>query len=43
MEFRMFSELSAGHNSGPGSSSLLKTRGTEIQQDVSELAVEAIG
>ena len=42
-ELRIFSEISAGQNIGPGSSSLLKTRGTEIQQDVSELAVEAIG
>ena len=42
-ELRIFAEISAGQNIGPGSSSLLKTRGTEIQQDVSELAVEAIG
>ena len=33
-ELRIFSEISAGQNIGPGSSSLLKTRGTEIQQDV---------
>jgi alkylation response protein AidB-like acyl-CoA dehydrogenase len=42
-ELRIFAEINAGQNIGPGSSSLLKTRGTEIQQDVSELAVEAIG
>ena len=42
-ELRIFSEISAGQNIGSGSSSLLKTRGTEIKQDVAELAVEAIG
>jgi alkylation response protein AidB-like acyl-CoA dehydrogenase len=42
-ELRIFAEINAGQNIGPGASSLLKTRGTEIQQDVSELAVEAIG
>ena len=42
-ELRIFSEISAGQNIGSGSSSLLKTRGTEIKQDVAQLAVEAIG
>jgi alkylation response protein AidB-like acyl-CoA dehydrogenase len=42
-ELRIFSDVSAGDNIGPGSSSMLKTRGTELQKDVSELAMEAIG
>ena len=42
-ELRIFSEVNTGQNIGPGSSSLLKTRGTELQQDISELAVEVIG
>lgn len=42
-ELRIFSEIAAGQNIGPGSSSLLKTRGTELQQDISQLAVEVIG
>ena len=40
-ELRIFSDISAGQNIGPGASSLLKTRGTELQQAISELAVEA--
>ncbi len=42
-ELRIFADISAGQNIGSGSSSLLKTRGTEIQQDISELGVEVIG
>jgi alkylation response protein AidB-like acyl-CoA dehydrogenase len=42
-ELRIFSDVSAGDNIGPGSSSMLKTRGTELQKDVSELAMQAIG
>jgi alkylation response protein AidB-like acyl-CoA dehydrogenase len=42
-ELRIFSDISAGQNIGPGASSLLKTRGTELQQAISELAVEAAG
>ncbi|MBE8190604.1 MAG: pimeloyl-CoA dehydrogenase large subunit [Alphaproteobacteria bacterium] len=42
-ELRIFSEVSAGQNIGPGSSSMLKTRGTELQQDISQLGVEVIG
>ena len=41
-ELRIFSALSTGGNVGP-ESSLLKCRGTEIQQAVSELAVEVLG
>jgi alkylation response protein AidB-like acyl-CoA dehydrogenase len=42
-ELRIFSDISAGQNLGPESSSLLKTRGTELQQAVTELASEVIG
>ncbi len=42
-ELRIFSQISAGQNIGPESSSLLKTRGTELQQAITELGVEAIG
>ena len=42
-ELRIFSEISAGQNIGPGSSSMLKTRGSELQQEVSQLGAEAIG
>ena len=42
-ELRIFSSINAGQNVGPGSSSLLKTRGTELQQAVTEMAVETIG
>ena len=41
-ELRIFSALSAGRNVGP-ESSLLKCRGTELQQAVTELAVDALG
>ncbi len=41
-ELRIFSALSTGGNVGP-ESSLLKCRGTEIQQEVSQLAVEVLG
>ncbi|HEY4344980.1 MAG TPA: acyl-CoA dehydrogenase family protein [Parvibaculum sp.] len=41
-ELRIFSALSTGGNVGP-ESSLLKCRGTEIQQAISQLAVEAVG
>jgi alkylation response protein AidB-like acyl-CoA dehydrogenase len=41
-ELRILGALSAGQNVGP-ESSLLKTRGTEIQQAVTELALEATG
>ncbi len=41
-ELRIFSALSTGGNVGP-ESSLLKCRGTEIQQAVSQLAVEVLG
>jgi alkylation response protein AidB-like acyl-CoA dehydrogenase len=41
-ELRILSSLSAGQNMGP-ESSLLKTRGTDLQQAIQELAVEAIG
>lgn len=41
-ELRIFSALSTGGNVGP-ESSLLKCRGTELQQDISQLAVEAVG
>ena len=42
-ELRIFADISAGQNIGPGASSLLKTRGTELQQAISLLAVEVIG
>jgi alkylation response protein AidB-like acyl-CoA dehydrogenase len=38
---RFFSRMSAGQRPG-AESSLFKTRGTELQQAISELAVEAI-
>ncbi len=41
-ELRIFSAMSAGQNPGP-ESSMLKCRGTELQQAISELAVEGIG
>lgn len=41
-ELRILGGLSAGQNVGP-ESSLLKCRGTELQQQITELAVEAIG
>jgi alkylation response protein AidB-like acyl-CoA dehydrogenase len=41
-ELRILSSLSAGQNMGP-ESSLLKTRGTELQQAIQELMVEAVG
>ncbi|MDO8838395.1 MAG: acyl-CoA dehydrogenase family protein [Parvibaculum sp.] len=41
-ELRIFSALSTGGNVGP-ESSLLKCRGTDLQQAISELAVEAVG
>ena len=41
-ELRIFSALSAGGNVGP-ESSLLKCRGTEIQQAISELTMQAVG
>ncbi|MDE1173490.1 MAG: acyl-CoA dehydrogenase family protein [Parvibaculaceae bacterium] len=41
-ELRIFSALSTGGNVGP-ESSLLKCRGTELQQAISQLAVEALG
>ena len=41
-EFRILGALSAGANVGP-ESSLLKTRGTEIQQAITELALEVAG
>ena len=41
-ELRIFSALSTGGNVGP-ESSLLKCRGTEIQQAISQLAVEVLG
>ena len=41
-ELRIFSALSTGGNVGP-ESSLLKCRGTELQQAVSQLAVEVVG
>ena len=40
-ELRILGSLSAGQNVGP-ESSLLKTRGTEIGQVITELAVEAV-
>ncbi len=41
-ELRILSALAAGQNVGP-ESSLLKTRGTELQQSVSELGLEISG
>jgi alkylation response protein AidB-like acyl-CoA dehydrogenase len=41
-ELRIFSALSAGKNVGP-ESSLLKCRGTELQQRGTELKLEATG
>ena len=41
-ELRILSSLAAGQNVGP-ESSMLKTRGSELQQSLTELAVEAIG
>ncbi len=41
-ELRIFASLSAGQPPGP-ESSLLKTRGSELTQAISELAVEAVG
>ncbi len=41
-ERRIFAALSAGQAPGP-ESSLLKTRGSELQQAISALAVEAVG
>ena len=41
-ELRILGALSAGQNVGP-ESSLLKTRGTELQQAVTELALDAVG
>ncbi|MEZ5550293.1 MAG: acyl-CoA dehydrogenase family protein [Pseudomonadales bacterium] len=41
-ELRILGALAAGQNVGP-ESSLLKARGTELQQAVTELALEAVG
>ncbi len=41
-ELRILSSISTGKNVGP-ESSLLKCRGTELQQELTELAVEAVG
>ncbi len=41
-ELRIFAGLSEGEAPGP-ESSLLKTRGSELQQEISALAVEAVG
>jgi alkylation response protein AidB-like acyl-CoA dehydrogenase len=41
-ELRILGALAAGQNVGP-ESSMLKTRGTELQQSVTELAMEAAG
>ena len=41
-ELRILGALAAGQNVGP-ESSLLKTRGTELQQALTELAVEIVG
>jgi len=41
-ELRIFAELAGGGNPGP-KSSILKTRGSEMQQQISELVVEAVG
>ena len=42
VELRILSQLAAGQNVGP-ESSMLKTRGTELQQAVTELAMEIAG
>jgi alkylation response protein AidB-like acyl-CoA dehydrogenase len=42
VELRIFSALSAGARPGP-ESSMLKCRNTDLQQAISELAVEALG
>ncbi|MCH8183071.1 MAG: acyl-CoA dehydrogenase family protein [Proteobacteria bacterium] len=42
MELRILSDETAGQAPGP-ESSLLKIRGTEIQQEITELLVEAVG
>ena len=42
VELRIFSALSAGQRVGP-ESSILKCRGTELQQKIQELSFEAIG
>lgn len=41
-ELRILSSISTGGNVGP-ESSLLKCRGTELQQELTELAMEAVG
>ncbi len=41
-EHRVLSRLASGQNPGP-ESSLLKCRGTELQQEIGSLAVEAVG
>ncbi len=41
-ELRIFAELAGGQNPG-AKSSILKTRGSEMQQQLSELLVEAVG
>ena len=41
-ELRILGALSAGQNVGP-ESSMLKTRGTELQQAVTEVAIELAG
>ncbi len=41
-ELRILSQLASGQNMGP-ESSLLKCRGSELQQEITELAVEATG
>ncbi len=42
VELRIFSSMSAGQRPGP-EASMLKCRGTELQQAISELALEAVG
>ncbi|HVZ70597.1 MAG TPA: acyl-CoA dehydrogenase family protein [Rhizomicrobium sp.] len=42
VELRIFSAMSSGEAAGPASS-MLKCSGSELQQDITELAVEAIG
>jgi len=42
VELRIFSALSAGQALGP-ESSMLKCRGTELQQDIAALTLEAVG
>jgi len=41
-ELRIFASLSAGQRPGP-ESSMIKCRNTDLQQEISELSVEAIG